>query len=183
MKNLKYKLLAIVFFPAIVYVFMIGWTLYMIGENQKRENQNIRLRRRRKTDISYNKRDGASNQKRSRKKVRKKNQTTLQKNCQPLLRQNERRAPQKMDTKKPDTHTRHTRQRNDTLWHTTRTARQNRGPKRRMGMERLEPKILKTFTKIFDESYDNKNKICTRKSLLEQFKKINRDWLQQNPTF
>ena len=32
---------------------------------------------------------------------------------------------------------------------------------------------------IFDKLYDNDNKICTRKSLFEQFKQVNRAWLQQ----
>jgi len=36
-----------------------------------------------------------------------------------------------------------------------------------------------TFEQIFDKHYDNTNKICTRRSLLEQLKQVNREWLQQ----
>jgi len=36
-----------------------------------------------------------------------------------------------------------------------------------------------TFREIFDKHYDNDNKICTRRSLFEQFKDVNREWLQQ----
>ena len=38
---------------------------------------------------------------------------------------------------------------------------------------------MTTPKQIFDSLYDNDNKICTRKSLWEQFKEINREWLQQ----
>lgn len=38
---------------------------------------------------------------------------------------------------------------------------------------------METPRQIFDRLYDNDNKICTRKSLFEQFKEINRIWLQQ----
>ena len=34
------------------------------------------------------------------------------------------------------------------------------------------------FEQIFDKHYDNTNKICTRRSLLEQFKQVNNEWLQ-----
>ena len=38
---------------------------------------------------------------------------------------------------------------------------------------------MTTLKQIFDKLYDNDNKICTRKSLFEQFKEVNREWLQQ----
>ena len=39
--------------------------------------------------------------------------------------------------------------------------------------------MIETFRQIFDRLYDNDNKICTKKSLFEQFKQVNRVWLQQ----
>ena len=36
-----------------------------------------------------------------------------------------------------------------------------------------------TFEQIFDKYYDNTNKICTRRSLLEQFKTVAKEWVQQ----
>ena len=36
-----------------------------------------------------------------------------------------------------------------------------------------------TFEQIFDRHYDNDNKLCTRRSLLEQFKEVNRELIQQ----
>lgn len=40
-----------------------------------------------------------------------------------------------------------------------------------------------TFEQIFDKHYDNNNKICTRRSLLEQFKTVAREWLHQKPIY
>jgi len=36
-----------------------------------------------------------------------------------------------------------------------------------------------TLAQIFVRLYDNDNKICTRRSLFEQFKEVNREWLKQ----
>ena len=38
---------------------------------------------------------------------------------------------------------------------------------------------MTALQQIFDRIYDNDNKLCTRRSLFEQFKEVAREWLQQ----
>jgi len=38
---------------------------------------------------------------------------------------------------------------------------------------------MSTLKQIFDKLYDNDNKVCTRRSLFEQFNQVAKEWLQQ----